>query len=131
MDVNFDKAMREARERQLRDLVGVSFQDAKGDWIRVSSVGSEGVVHLEDASTGDPTTFVERGGWPDLLVAIRRSSQAKDAMGMLFMVAGEGERVVTDWVYIVLHSGYRVRDLLAKGIVECMQNPKLGKEAWT
>jgi hypothetical protein len=131
MDINFEKAMREARERTIRELMGVGFSDGKGDWIRLDRMDSEGRVFLKDAVTDESTFIVDRNGHKDLIATVSRSAEGRGLQGWTFVVAGEGERVVLDWASLVLHSGYRVRDLLQKGISHCLINPRLGKEAWT
>lgn len=130
-EVNFKKAMRSAKERFLRDCIGVGFQDGRGDWIRVRAVGTDGSVMLGDAVINEPTAVIDRAGHDDLISMIRSSAASRDEIGLVFMVSGEGERMVIDWTKVVLHSGYRVNDLLEKGIAWCLMNPRKSEEAWS
>lgn len=131
VNVSYQKAMREARERALRELTGVGFQDGKGDWIRVDRVDSAGRVFLKDAVTDEPTAVVERDGHSDLITSIATNAKARSVQAWTFLVPGEGDRLVINWPSVVLHSGRTIKDLLAIGISEGLLNPRPSGEAWT
>lgn len=129
--ISFNKAANEARERFLRDCIGVGFQDGRGDWVRIASVDSEGRVFLQDAVTSEPTFIVERSHHSDLVALVAQSAEGKGDQGYSFLVPGEGDRLVIDWPRIVLFTGYRVHDLLVNGISWCIMNPRRSADAWS
>ena len=129
--LSFVKARRESLRRFLEDCIGVTFSDSVGERIRLIGLTREEAL-LEDALTGEPTSRVLRLEWGTLVDVIRRSARSRDTRTgtMLFVVAGEGERIVTDWPHVVLLSGRTVEQIEREGVAHSILNPKKSAESW-